>query len=156
MGVITDELFLVDGDYTLHNMRPVVGGVTAETATPESEAIIIDHLRSRGWTVVSSPLWRRYELIAPLVLQHMRPEDIVRGLILRNRVGGLPPDSLRIVSSRTEGGGDTGHPQRLRLWVDASPVAEEYLRAHDNLLRTVAAAVRLRPATRDRRPSDRV
>ena len=74
--------------------------------------------------------------------------------MIRNRVDGFPPDSMRLVSSRAEGGGATGLPRRLRVWIDVSPEAETYLREHDNLLRTVAAAVRLRPAARDRHHSD--
>ena len=88
------------------------------------------------------------------LLQSFAPEDVVRGLILRNRAGGLPPGSVRCVGSRTEGAAVTGQPQRVRMWADVSPEVEEYLRDHDNLLRTVAAAVRLWPATRDRRRSN--
>ncbi len=153
-GLITRELFLLEGEYSLFNMRPIQGGVTANTSTPESERVITDYLRERGWEVVATPLWARYHFAAPTLLRTLPTEDIVRGLILRNRPG-LLPGSLRYVSSRTDGGAGGSEPQRLRIWVDVSPEAETYLRDHDFLLRTVAAAVRLRPAASNRRHSDR-
>ncbi len=154
IGELTRALFMLDGDYQLFNMRSSPGVVTADTPDQESERVITDHLQTNGWTVASTPRWARYEFLAPLHLQTLTPEELVRGLMLRNRVNGFPADSMRHVSSRAEGGGETGLPQRLRVWVDVSPEAETYLRGHDYLIRTVAAAVRLRSTARNRHHSD--
>lgn len=88
------------------------------------------------------------------LLPSFAPEDVVWGLILWGRAGGLPPGSVQCVGSWTEGAAFTDQPQQMRIWAIVSPEVEEYLHDHDNELKTVAAAERLRPAAHDRRHSD--
>ena len=125
---------------------------TSSSKTGESSQT---YLHTNGWTVMVTFLGTRYEFLVPTLLQPLlRPEDMVRGLTLRNRADGLPIGSMRYVTSRTEGGEGTEQPQRKRSWVDVSPEALTYLRRYDFLLRTVTAANRLRPAAHDRHRSD--
>ena len=135
----------------------------------DSAEAVATALRGLNWQVIVTPIWPRYEFVAPALLAGTGPNDlgpslepltIVRGLINRNTSFGLTHDSLRFVSSTWEemrGEGERAGQtlQRLRIWVDVSPEGEEFLRTHANLLRTLSSAVRLRPATRNRQRSDR-
>ena len=168
--LVAQTLFQVPVDFLMTNpIRPVPDGAILDVCDQASAEAVATALRGHGWTVVVTPIWPRYEFVAPALLAGTGPNDqgpslnpltIVRGLTTRNRNFGLPQDALRFVSStweevRGEGEREGQTLQRLRIWVDVSPEGEDFLRGHSFLLRTLSNAVRLRPAPRNRQRPDR-
>ena len=154
---VTRVLFTVPEDYSV----TAIVNAGPDTATTQacdtgSVEVVTRVLTGLGWTITSTPVWSRYELVTPVDMSTFEPEMIVRGLLVRNQSNGLPPGSLIFVNSATEGssGNESGRP-RTRIWIEASPEAETFLKQHDMLLRTVSGAVRLRPAPRSRHRSNR-
>ena len=170
LALVAQTLFQVPTDFAMTNpIRPIPDGAILDVCDRESADAIAVGLRMHGWTVVVTPIWQRYQFVAPALLAGSGPNDsgptldpltIVRGLTTRNRTFGFPQEGLRFVSSAWEGVMGEGERegqslQRLRIWVDVSPEGEDFLRGHSFLLRTLSSAVRLRPATRNRQRPDR-
>jgi len=166
IDLIARALFMIPGHIRITALLPRPDGAIVEAEDSESAETVRSVLVTQGWTVSIDQVWARYEFTVPAQLAGHRPDDsgldpatLVRGLLLRNRHNGLPPESIRHVSHRwiqlpdrsNSGGPSTGEArQRLRIWVDVSPEAEEYLRVHGFLLETLVAAIRLRKAPRSR------
>ena len=143
-------------------LTPVEDGAVLEVENESSFEAIRTVLEPAGWTVTSQPIWPRFEFYAPASLSgpeasapRLTPQQIVEGLMRRNRGHGLPAGSIRLVSSSweaaREGHASDGPSQRLRIYVDVSPEGVEHLRAHSMYLCTLLAVVRLRPNRRSRR-----
>ena len=151
-------------------LLPRPDGAIVETEDSASAETVRDVLARQGWTVRLDQVWARYHFTVPTQLAGHREHDtgldpatLVRGLLLRNRHNGLPADSIRYVSHHWDqlpargnpgGSSNDGSRQRLRIYVDVSPEAEEYLRVHSFLLQTLVAAIRLRRAPRNRQNHD--
>ena len=143
------------------NTTPVPDGLAVEVTTEQSVVILTELLERAGWRVETSDIWPRYGFTAPAPLAgsgpnspNLSPQDIVQGLILRNRPYGLPDGSLRYVSHNWETvveGKGKGGPMRLRVYVDVSPEGVKYLERHNHFMKTLVYAVRLKPCPRGRR-----
>ena len=159
-GEIVSLLLFADEPYTIGPFRTHPDGVSFDVGADDSLRVVRETLEPEGWTVTTEPIWARYSLIVPQDYHNMPLDRFVRGLIRRNGRAthgpeGIPDNSIRAVGVAEEGGEGGNLPRRVRAWVDVSPEGEEYLAAHDHLLRTVTSGVRLRPATNSRPAPDR-
>ena len=157
-------LFLIPQTLNITSLVPIPGGSRIEVSDHASAETVTSSLKKAGWEVASTEVWNRYAFYVPNQLSGKTPNDfgldpltLVRGLMLRNAVHGLPSGSLRHVSDTWEkvavqqpdGGGPTGKVrQRQRIWVEVSPQGETFLEGHSFLLETLVAAIRVRPAPR--------
>ena len=156
-GAVKLALFSCDGDYKISSFRSTgVGQAALDCHGEESVREVTRCLSDQGFVVLPpTPVWERFVFIVPACLSSLPAPVFVANLQKRNRQYGLPLCSLRMVSRQAEGnGGSRGGPSRIRIWVDVSPEAIQFLREHDYLLETGMAAVRLKPAPRDRHTSN--
>lgn len=151
-------LFTADGDYTVSCLRGVgPGRVALDCHNEESVKVVKECLTGGGLEVSSvSAIGQRYFFVVPTAFTALSAPVIVESLQKRNRKHGFPQGSLSLVSKASEGeGGRKDGPSRVRIWVDANIEAETWLKAHDFLMETSTAAVRLKPAPRFRHRSER-
>ena len=158
-GAVKLALFSCDDDYQISSFRSTVAGQAALDCHGEGSVHVVTRcLSDRGFAVLPpTPVWERFVFIVPACLTSVSAPVILiaANLQKRNRQHGLPLCSIRMVSRQAEGiGGQRGGPTRVRIWVDVSPEALQFLREHDYLLDTGLAAVRLKPAPRDRHSSN--
>ena len=152
---LTMLLMLLPVDYLVGEIRRIDDGVVMEFEDEASLGVVRDAVEADGWVTQRSAIWNRYTFIIPDDLIRYPLEDIVRGLLTRNGRGvrgteGIPDGSIRAVSTAVVGAANGS--QRTRAFIDISPEGKEYLRVNDMLLKTVNAAIRVKPATH-RRPN---
>ena len=152
---LTMLLMLVPSDFTVGEIRVIDDGVVMEFEDETSLGVVRNAVEADGWVTQQSAIWNRYFFSIPDDLTPHPLDVIVRGLLNRNGRGvrgpeGIPDGSIRVVTTTEFVAADGS--QRTRAYVDVSPEGEEYLRVNDNLLRTLNAGIRLKPATH-RRPN---
>ena len=154
-------LLFAPENYSVGQLFTNAGGVSFGVEDDNSVRVVTETLEGAGLTVNIQPIWNRYTFHVPQHYDFLTLEEITEALSQRNGrtvrgPEGLPDNSLRGISVLEEGGeGGSNLPRRVRVWVDVSPEAEQYLAANDYLLRIVDSAVRLRPATNSRSAPDR-
>ena len=167
-NAVARALFCIPEFFNVLQLRPTTDGARIEVDDPAAGKVIERFLGSQGWTVVTEPVWSRYQFCAPGQLSGhgngpgLDTATLVRMLVLRNSaLWGLPKDGVRLASSAWEKveveGDKPSEPsrRRLRVWVDVSPESEKFLAQRGFYLSTLVGAVKLRPAPRSRPRPDR-
>lgn len=171
VGEVHRVLFRTSEHFTVSRVRPA-GPHRAQLGAHDEESarVVSEALRSSGFVVnPPEPVWTRYTFEVPGALSSLPHNDIVEGLLARNRFGGFPEGGLRYVNHtrRTEedlgrgrgrgrGRGAARRAIRVgdidRMFVDVSPAGVLWLKERHGFMSTGPAWIVLFPAG-DRRPA---